>query len=105
MSVCVSHSVVSDSATPGTEACQAPLSMEFSRLEYWSGLPSLSQEDLSKPRIKPGSRTLQADSLPSEPPGKPGSPSQIVLFQGLLACIISYLLEAICLDSCNKMLT
>ena len=35
----LSHSVVSDSATPWTAACQAPLSIEFSRQEYWSGLP------------------------------------------------------------------
>ena len=37
--VCVSRSVVSDSATPWTVALQAPLSMGFSRQEYWSGLP------------------------------------------------------------------
>ena len=37
--VCVSHLVISDSATPWTVAHQAPLSMEFSRQEYWSGLP------------------------------------------------------------------
>ena len=35
---CESHSVVSDSATPLTIACQAPLSMEFSKQEYWSGV-------------------------------------------------------------------
>ena len=35
----VSHSVVSDSATPWAVSCQAPLSMEFSRQEYWSGFP------------------------------------------------------------------
>ena len=39
--------------------------------EYWSGLPFPSPEDLSDPGIKPGSPTLQADSLTSEPPGKP----------------------------------
>ena len=39
VTLCVSHSVVSDSATPGTIARQAPLSMEFSRQEYWSELP------------------------------------------------------------------
>ena len=37
--VCISHSVVSDSATPWTVACQALLSMDFSRHEYWSGFP------------------------------------------------------------------
>ena len=51
--------------------CQAPLSMKFSRQEYWSGLPFPSPGDLLDPGIKPGSPALQADSLPSEPPGKP----------------------------------
>ena len=39
--------------------------------EYWSGLPFSSPGDLPKPGIEPGSRALQADSLPSEPPRKP----------------------------------
>ena len=47
------------------------MSMEFSRQEYWSGLPFPSPRDLPNPGIKPGSPTLQADSLPSEPQGKP----------------------------------
>ena len=51
--------------------CQAPLSMEFSRQEYWSGLPFPSPGDLPNPGIKPGSPALPVDSLPSEPPGKP----------------------------------
>ena len=55
--------------TPWTVARQAPLSMEFSRQEYWSGLPCTSLGDLPDPRIEPGSPALQADSLPSEPPG------------------------------------
>ena len=45
--------------------------MEFSRQEYWSGLPFPSPEVLPDPGIKPGSAALQVDSLPSEPPGKP----------------------------------
>ena len=56
--------------TPWTVACQAPLSMEFSRQEYWSGLPCPSPGDLPDPGIEPGSSALQAVSLPSEPPGK-----------------------------------
>ena len=52
-------------------ACQAPLSMGFSRQEYWSGLPFPSPGDLPDPRIKPGSPTLQTDPLQSELPGKP----------------------------------
>ena len=57
--------------TPWTVACQTPLSMEFSRQEYWSGLPFPSPGDLPHPGIKPRSPALQEDSLPSEPPGKP----------------------------------
>ena len=55
--------------TPWTVAYQAPLSMEFSRQEYWSGLPFPSPGDLPNPGIEPGSPALQADTLPSEPPG------------------------------------
>ena len=54
---------MSDSATPRTVACQAPLSMGFSRQEDWSGLPFPSPGDLPDPGIKPGSPALQADSL------------------------------------------
>ena len=43
--------------------------MGFSRQEYWSGLPLPSPGDLTDPEIEPGSPTLQANSLPSEPPG------------------------------------
>ena len=57
--------------TPWTVAYQAPLFMEFSRQEYWSGLPFPSPGDLPDSGIEPGSPTLQADALPSEPPGKP----------------------------------
>ena len=45
--------------------------MEFSRQEDWSGLPFPSPQDLPDPGIEPGSPALQADALPSEPPGKP----------------------------------
>ena len=62
----VSLSVVSDSATPWTVACQAPLSVGFSKQEYCHGLPFPSPGDLSDPGIKPGSPVLQADSLPTE---------------------------------------
>ena len=58
-------------ATPWTVAYQAPLSMEFSRQEYWSGLPFPSPGNLPHPGIEVGSPTLQADALPSNPPGKP----------------------------------
>ena len=62
---------MSDSfATPGTVAHQAPLSMGFSRPEYWSGLLFPSPGDLPDPGIESRSPALQADSLPTEPPGK-----------------------------------
>ena len=56
--------------TPRTIAHQASLFMEFSRQEYWSGLPFPSPGDLPHPWIKPSSPALQADSLLSEPPRK-----------------------------------
>ena len=63
----VSRTVMSDSAIPWTSPCPAPLSMGFSRQEYWSGLPFPSPEGLSTLGIKPRSPALQADSLPTEP--------------------------------------
>ena len=54
-------SVVSDSATPQTIACQAPLFMEFSRQEYWNGLPFPSPWNLPNPGIV---LHWQVDSLP-----------------------------------------
>ena len=57
--------------TPWTVAHQAPLSMGFLRQEYWSGLPFPPPGDLPQPGIEPGSPALQADSLSTEPPGKP----------------------------------
>ena len=56
--------------TPWTVASQAPLSMGFSRQEYWSGLPFPSPGDLPNPGIEARSLALQADALTSEPPGK-----------------------------------
>ena len=50
--------------TPWTVVCQAPLSMGFSRQDYWSGLPFPSTGDLPHPGIEPKSPALQADSLP-----------------------------------------
>ena len=57
--------------TLGTVAHQAPLSMGFSRQEYWSGLSCPPPGDLPNPGIKPRSPTLQTDSLPTKPSGKP----------------------------------
>ena len=63
-------------------AHQDPLSVGFSRQEHWSGLPCSPPQDLPIPGIKPRSPALQADSLPSEPPGKPLS-----CYTGLLFCL------------------
>ena len=67
--VCVSRSVESTSANHCLEPARL-LSVKFPRQEYWGGLPFPSPEDLPNPGIEPGSPALQADSLPSEPPGK-----------------------------------
>ena len=83
-------------ATPWTVACQAPLSMGFSRHEYWSGLPCPPPGDLPGPGIKPTppvSPVLAGRFFTTEPPGKP----PVILDRGkttsegkcLFHCIIS----------------
>ena len=65
-----------DSATAWTVAHQASLSMGFFKQEYWSGLPFPSPGHLPSPRMEPASYAspvLQADSLSTEPSGKPDS--------------------------------
>ena len=61
--------------TPWTVARQTPPSIVFSRQEYWSGLPCPPPRDVSNPGIEPRFATLQMDSLPSEPPGRPDKDS------------------------------
>ena len=64
----LSRSVVQFFATPWTVACQVPLSLGFSRQEYWGGLSFPSPGDLPDPGIEPGSPALQVDFfLLSEP--------------------------------------
>ena len=72
---------------------QAPLSMGFSRQEYWSGLPFPSPGDLPDPGIEPRSPTLQADALTSAPPGKP-----LILNTSLFS-------HSVMSDSCHPMAT
>ena len=63
---------MSDSfATPLTVACQAPLSMRFSKQEYWSGLPFPSPGDLPNPGTEPESPALAGGIFTTEPAGKP----------------------------------
>ena len=67
---------------PWTVAYQAPLSMEFSRQEYWSGLPFPSPRALPDPGIEPRSPVLQVDALLSELLGKPQC--RVLWFQSLV---------------------
>ena len=72
--------------TPWAVAHQVPLSMGFSSMqEYWSELPCIPPGDLSNPGIEPRSPTLQTDSLPAEPPGKPRNTEvgSLSLLQGI----------------------
>ena len=86
-------SVLLDSLPPrGT--CQVPLSMGFPRQEYWSGLPCPPPGDLLNPGTEPGSPALQADSLPTEPPGNPKS-----IFQPLYSSLFP---ESLCDDLMRK---
>ena len=68
----LSHSVVSNSLRPyGLQAARLPCAWGFSRQEYWSALLSHPPGDLPNPGIQPRPPPLQANSLPSEPAGKP----------------------------------
>ena len=84
----VSHSVMSDSLQPHETPHQAPLSMGFSRQDYWSKLPFPSPEDLPNSGIKSRSPALQADSLPLEIPRKP---------QCIIRCFINHELSYKCI--------
>ena len=67
----LSHSVVSDSATSWTVACRAPLSMEFSRQDYWSVFPFPTPGYLTDLGIEHPSPTLAGGFFTTMPPGKP----------------------------------
>ena len=92
----LSCSVLSDSATTWTAAPQAPLFLGFSRQEYWSGLRCPG--NLPNPVMEARSPVLQADSLLSEPPGKP------LYVLGLLCSFISQWTFRLfpCLDHCEQ---
>ena len=78
--------------TPWTVTRQAPLSMGFSRQDYWSGLPFASPGDLPDPGIKPSSPTLQEDSLPSKPPRKSQNALAVIFIMRLLYYLYFFLL-------------
>ena len=83
-------SVLPNSMTPWTIAHQAPLSMGFSRQEYSSGQPSPSPGDLPIWGIELMSAALQADSSPSEPPGKPLIPPKLYKKQLFPYCYLKF---------------
>ena len=97
--LCQLLSRVSLFVTSQTVAHQAPLSMEFSKQEYRSGLPFPSPRDLPDPEMEPRSPTLQAVSLPSEPPGKPICASISIYLSIYLSVYLSIYLP-ICLSVC-----
>ena len=79
---------------PMTAVHQAPLFMGFSRHRYWSGLPCPPPGDLSNPGIEPWSPALQADSLPSEAPGKSllhiTAPKNSLVFSKMIGHLYSF---------------
>ena len=87
----LSSPVVSDSATQWTVAHQVPLSMSFSRQEYWSGLPFPPPEDLPDPGIESmssASPALKVGSLPAEPSG-PGTSTLLHVSNVHFLCLIN----------------
>ena len=82
-------------ATPGTVAYQAPLSLGFSREEYWSGLPLPSPGDLPNPGIKPASPALADKFFTTEPPGKPSV--FLLFFEALSPICGNYVHMSLCM--------
>ena len=97
-SVLVTQSVSDSLRPPWTVACQSPLSMGFSRQEYWSGLSFTSQGHLPYPGVKLRSPALQADSLPSELPVWIGIPKLIAMYS-----LNVYIFILICQSYLNKL--
>ena len=90
----VSCSAMSNSLEKWTVAHQAALSMEFSREEYWSGLPFPSPGDLPNPGIEFGSPALQVDSLQSEPLEKPPAWALHIPSESFTLCyVLNYVIE------------
>ena len=90
---------MSNSATPGTEACQVPLSIGFPRQEYWSRLPFPPPGDTPDPEIEPGLPHCRQIFLPSEPPRKKGRLSETIAtddsFQPFMFILIRLLIGSI----------
>ena len=99
MCVCQLLSRVQLFATPWTAARQAPLSIGFSRQEYWSGVPFPSPGDLPNPGIEPRSPALQADSLPSGPPEKLWIHRPTETIHSLMKYLLkAYYIQGICVN-------
>ena len=97
----LSHKIMSDCfATIWTVTHQAPLTMGFSRQEYWSGLSCPFPGDLPGPGIEPRTFILQADSLLSEPLEKPPSPTHTVIHIHM-----NFLFQFFSLIGCYKILS
>ena len=74
-------------------AWQASLATEFPRQEYWSGLPFPSSGDLPNPRTEPGSPALQADSVLSEPQGKPIDKKMNIIYETIIFSLQNLFLQ------------
>ena len=86
----VSCSVVSNTGTPWTIACQAPLSVGFSRQEYWSGLPFPPPGDLPDPGKEPassGAPALPGRFFTTKPPEKPRGKNECCGNAFLFVCL------------------
>ena len=91
-------------ATLWTVAHKAPLSMGFSRQEYWSGLPCPPPGDLPDPRIEPASLTSPALAVGSLPLGQPGKPQYLVSAQFSQFSSVQFIsVTQSCLTVCNPM--
>ena len=99
--VCQLLSHVQLFVTPWIVACQAPLSMGFSRQEYWSGQPFPAPGNLPDSGIKPGSPALQKDSLLPEPPEKILPECYITFLHTLLECHWTWCIILQCKTSPN----
>ena len=84
--------------TPWTVACPVPLSMEFFRQEYWSGLPFPSPGDHPDPGIEPASPTLAGRFFTTEPPGKPHLGALCFKTGGASVCTAELAVLQICLQ-------
>ena len=100
---CYVTAIISDSfMTLWVAAHQAPLSMEFSKQEYWTGLPCPTPGDLPDPRIEPSSPASQVDFLPIEPPESPYICLCVYIYMDVCVCVWKKKWKS-CMTLCNPM--